>query len=246
MARSSHELAPWSAPQQKAHAAGVKKTGAGGTRKRGAKRTATPAGHAAASPRGRPKADLSEQVRAWFWLAVVRHRDPTKGFDELDHVILKDAVRPRALRRIAREGHSPDRLHPKRGFSLVDRFDSTAPWHGTASVYRSAFWALIGPRLLDREALETLGARVVNSLDVSLPDVRPLFGSRHGQIALPYLRSVSPRVIVDRLHAVAPAQSAHDPARSLDFLALLAVVFRLAIAEMDLEMAVELRPYLRW
>lgn len=192
-----------------------------------------------AARRTRRSKDVSEEVRAWLWLANIRDRAPAMGYDRLDDAVFpKEALRPRALWRVAREGHSPDRCHPRRGFSLVDRFDAKDPWGGTAAIYRSEFWKVVGPRVLTREELETVRQSLLRTLGFYQPDKGANLAEGEFPDAFAAFAPVGADDFVEQLSHIAPT---HD----LDFLALACVLFRLAMADMDLDLAVALRPYIR-
>lgn len=163
---------------------------------------------------------------------------PNLSLDALDAMVFGEDSRRRAFWRIARTGQCPDRVHPKRGFSLVERLGTLPGFEETAAIYRSKLWLLLRRQLLSPTELEGLKSQLLKSLELYQADREALGFARNDLIHLPFLREVSPVEFGDGLRRMAPPDS-------LDWLALLCTLYRLTINDLDLDFAVVLRNLIR-
>lgn len=153
-------------------------------------------------------------------------------------MVFGEESRRRAFWRIARTGQSPDRVHPKRGFSLVERLGRVTGFERTAEAYRSSLWRLVGRHLLSRVELEALKTELMAAFKLYQADGSALGFAENGVIQYSFLREVLPQEFAAGLRKLAPSTS-------LDWLALLCTLYRLAIEELDLDFAIELRNLIR-
>jgi hypothetical protein len=189
--------------------------------------------------RRRREADLCEHTQSWIWLGSVRARRPELSYDALDDLVFEEGSRRRAFWRIACTGQSPDRVHPRRGFSLVDRLGKLSGLEETVAVFRSRLWRLLQPRPLSREVLLALKTELLEAFNLYQPEHRAEIRCTSWYvIELSYVAKTSAREMADCLRALAAPLC-------LDWLALLCVFYRLAVDELDLEAAIELRDLMR-
>lgn len=193
-----------------------------------------------ATTAGRPRsgADLCDRTRAWIWLAYVRARHSDLSYDELDDQVFDEGSRRRAFWRVARTGQRPDRVHRLRGFSLVERLGEKPGFENTASVFRSELWQLLRSRPLKREELLAMKAKLLDAFSLRQSDEIESCVAFDGNVQHPYLRDASALELAECLRK-------HAVPLCLDWLALLCVLYRLAVDDVDLELAIELQALIR-
>lgn len=188
--------------------------------------------------RRRSEADLCDRTRAWIWLAHVRARRSDLSYDGLDGLVFDDGSRRRAFWRVARTGQSPDRIHRLRGFSLVERLGKVPGFEGTVPVYRSELWHLLRCRPMKREELQAMRTRLLAAFKLRRSiEIESCIGS-NGSVQHPYQSDASAQELADNLRRLAVPLC-------LDWLALLCVLYRLAVDDVDLELALELQDLIR-
>jgi hypothetical protein len=108
----------------------------------------------------------------------------------------------------------------------------------TVAVYRSRLWLLLKPRSATRNELDAMRIELLNVFSLYQADGVDLSLRYHGVVDRPYLHDVSAREFGEGLRALSPPYC-------LEWLALLCVLYRLALDDLDLSLAVELRELVR-
>lgn len=188
--------------------------------------------------RRRSGADLCDRTRAWIWLAYVRARRSDLSYDGLDDQVFDEGSRRRAFWRVARTGQSPDRVHRLRGFSLVERLGEKPGFENTAAVFRSQLWQLLRCHPMKREELMAMKAKLLDAFNLRQSNEIESCIASDGSIQHPYLHEASAQELADCLRKLAVPLC-------LDWLALLCVLYRLAVDDVDLELALELQALIR-
>lgn len=170
----------------------------------------------------------------WVWYAGVKMRTGLSD-DALDKRFLNTGNRrPRHFNRIKHLGHAPRPGNSKNSRWLIDLVDSDPEFHGTARLFDTPFWQLVGPKYLDLDATRTLLFPLTKALGLYRVNETQAHVARRFQVKDPAFDFPADRIKQDLTRTLS------DRAK-IDDLAILGLLFREALLTCELEQAIHYR-----